>query len=247
MKLSDIQPIQNEPALFIKNKKILVVADLHIGIESQLREQGVSTSSKTKNMVDKLQKIIKKYKPIEIILLGDVKHNIPSTTIQERRDVKNFLNILKENGLVHIVPGNHDGNIGKISPGGIIIHPSDGYIVENIAFVHGHRWPNTEVMKCEQIVISHTHPTIMFTDRLGHKTFEPCWIKASILKEKLFEKYPNGTCSSVLVIPSFNPLCGGIAANQEGIAGPIGKLIDIENAQVYLIDGTDLGKVKLIK
>jgi putative SbcD/Mre11-related phosphoesterase len=247
MDLSDLQPIQNEPALFIKNKKILIVADLHIGIESQLREQGLSTSSKTQNLIDRILEICKKYKPFQIILLGDIKHNIPSSTIQERKDVKNFLNTLSSYGNVHIVPGNHDGNIGKISPQEIIIHPSDGFKIENIGFVHGHRWPKNDVMECDQLILSHTHPTIMFTDRLGHKTFESCWIKGSILKEKLVEKYPNATCSSVLVIPSFNPLCGGIAANQEGIAGPIGKLIDIENAQIYLIDGTSLGKVKLIK
>jgi len=247
MDLSDIQPIQNEPALFIKNKKILVVADLHIGIESQLREQGLSIFSKTKDMVDNLLKICKKYKPREIILLGDVKHNIPSSTIQERRDVKNFLLTIKEFGTVHIIPGNHDGNIGKISPQEVIIHPSDGFLIENIGFIHGHRWPSKEIMNCDQLIISHTHPTILFTDRLGYKAFEPCWIKSNFIKDKLIDKYPNSVCTSLLVVPAFNILCGGIAVNQEGVTGPIGKIMDIQNAQIYLIDGTSLGKVKAIK
>ena len=150
MDLSDLQPIPNEPVLFINNKKILIVADLHIGIESQLREQGLSTSSRTQNMIDHLLKICKKHKPLEIILLGDVKHNIPSSTIQERRDVKNFLTTIKEYGTIHILPGNHDGNINKISPQEIIIHPSNGFSIENIGFVHGHRWPSKEIMKCDQ-------------------------------------------------------------------------------------------------
>jgi len=38
MESTDIQPVVNEPALLITNKKILVVADLHIGIESELWE-----------------------------------------------------------------------------------------------------------------------------------------------------------------------------------------------------------------
>ena len=83
MDLSEIQPIPNELALFIKNKQILVVADLHIGIESQLREQGLHTSSQTQKMMDHLLLICKKYKPKEIILLGDIKHNIPSATIKK--------------------------------------------------------------------------------------------------------------------------------------------------------------------
>jgi metallophosphoesterase superfamily enzyme len=67
MDLSEIQPIPNESALFIKNKQILVVADLHIGIESQLREQGLHVSSQAQKMIDHLLSICKKYKPKEII------------------------------------------------------------------------------------------------------------------------------------------------------------------------------------
>ena len=48
-------------------------------------------------------------------------------------------------------------------------------------------------------------------------------------------------------MPSFNPLCGGIAVNQQGISGPLGKLIDAKNGEVYLIDGTSLGRVKSIE
>ena len=247
MDVSQLQPISNEPALFIKNKKILVVADLHIGIESQLREQGLFTSSKTQNMIDHLLSICDKSKPNEILLLGDIKHNIPSATIQERKDVKNFLANIKEYGTIHIVPGNHDGFIHKLTSSETIIHPSDGFTIGNVGFVHGHRWPNEEIMQCDQIISAHTHPTIMFTDRLGYKTFESCWIKGNLVGDKLKKKYPNAIDSKILVMPAFNPLCGGIAANQEGVSGPIGKIMDIENAQIYLIDGTSLGKVKDIK
>ena len=64
---------------------------------------------------------------------------------------------------------------------------------------------------------------------------------------KLEEKYPSSSHPEILVMPAFNPLCGGIAVNQEGITGPIGKITDIRNARIYLIDGTSLGKVKDIK
>jgi len=242
----ELKPISNEPALFI-NKKILVVADLHIGIESELREQGINTASQTQTMTNRLIALFKKYKPKEIILLGDIKHNIPSSTIQERKDVRNFLETIQTHGIIHIIPGNHDGNLQKISPLDIIIHPSDGFVLENLGFVHGHRWPSKEIMRCDQIIIAHTHPTIMLTDRLGHKNFEPCWIKGNFLDSKLKEKYLGSASPKILIMPAFNPLCGGIAANQEGITGPIGKIIDMENAEVYLLDGSALGKVKDIK
>ena len=243
MKSLAVWPITNEPALFINSEKILIIADLHIGIETELREYGLNTSSQTSNITNHLISLCKKYRPREIVLLGDIKHNIPSSTIQERRDVKNLLETIQSYGTVHIVPGNHDGNIRKISPDGTIIHPSDGVVFENVGFVHGHRWPSDEFMKCEQIMIGHTHPTIMLTDRLGYKMFEPCWLKGNLVKNKLKEKYPDSNDVRILVMPAFNPLCGGIAVNREGVTGPIGRIMDVENAEVYLLDGSSLGKV----
>jgi len=243
---TELKPIPNEPALLINNK-ILVVADLHIGIESELREQGINTASQTQIMTNRLITLCKKYKSKEIVLLGDIKHNIPSLTIQERKDVINFLETIQQYGIIHIISGNHDGNIQRITPTSITIHPSDGFILENIGFVHGHRWPSEEIMRCEQIIMAHTHPTIMLTDRLEYKTFEPCWLKAKTIQDKLEDRYPDSKESQILVTPAFNPLCGGISVNREGIMGPIGKIIDVENTEVYLLDGSDLGKVKDIK
>jgi putative SbcD/Mre11-related phosphoesterase len=247
MQKIDLQPILNEPALFINEKKILVLADLHIGIESELNEKGINAASQIKKITNHFILLCKKYKPKEIVLLGDIKHNIPSSTIQERKDVKNFLEEIKSYGIIHIVPGNHDGNIQKILPDHTILHPSDGFIIENMGFVHGHRWPSQEIMDSKQMIMGHTHPTIMFTDRLGYKTFEPCWVKANFDKNKLKQKYSNSSNPEILVMPAFNPLCGGIAANSQGITGPLGKIIDIKNAQIFLIDGTHLGKIKDIK
>jgi len=245
--ISKIQPIPNEPALFIEGKKILVIADLHIGIESELKEQGVNAESQTQKMTDHLIGLCKKYKPREIILLGDIKHNIPISTKLERRDVGDFLYEIKDLGNIHIIPGNHDGNIDWLTPEDMQIHSSAGFVIENVGFVHGHRWPSEEVMNCDQIIIAHTHPTIMLTDRLEYKAFESCWLKGSFLKNKLEDKYPYSRNPKILIIPAFNPLCGGIAVNKDGINGPIGKIIDIDNSQVYLLDGSSLGQVKNIE
>ncbi|UCD14254.1 MAG: metallophosphoesterase [Thermoplasmatales archaeon] len=246
MKPSDIQPVLNEPALLIKNK-ILVIADLHIGIESELRELGLQAPSQTSSMAKRLIALFRKYRPKTIILLGDIKHNIPLSTIQERTDVKRFLTQIQSFGTIHVLPGNHDGNIGRFLSPNIRLHSSIGFVFEGIGFVHGHRWPSEEVMQCEYIVIGHTHPIIMLTDRLGYKTFEPCWLRGRCISSKLIEKYPNSHNPSIIVMPAFNPLCGGIAVNKEPLIGPFSKIMDVKNADVYLPDGSSLGKVKDIE
>lgn len=247
MEFKDIKPVINEPALYIEEEKILVVADLHIGIEIELNELGLHSSSQTSSMIKRLISLIKKYKPEMIILLGDIKHDIVSSTAQERTDVKRFLKEIKSFGSIHILPGNHDGNIHRLIHPEIHLHTSNGFAYKNIGFIHGHRWPNKDVMKCENVIIGHTHPTIMLKDRLGYKNFEPCWMRGKCKKEILKEKYPDSSNPNIIVMPTFNPLCGGISINTEALIGPFNKIMDVKNSEVYLPDGSSLGKVKYIE
>ena len=246
MKLENILPILDQPAFLIKDKKILVISDLHIGIEEELKNFGINSGSQTKKILKKMIKICDKYKPKEIILLGDIKHNIPSSTYQERKDVKNFLEKIKELSKIHIIPGNHDGNISKICPNDIIIHPTDGMIVGDIAFTHGHKWPKKELINSKKIIIGHTHPTIMLTDRMNIRSYEPCFVKTNFITDKLTEKYKTKNNPDLFILPAFNSLCGGVALNKDGIVGPFSKIINIKKSKIFLLNGTYLGKVEKI-
>jgi putative SbcD/Mre11-related phosphoesterase len=242
-----LQPLIDEPALLLKEKKLLVIADLHIGIESELRENGLQVPSQTKIMEERLISVVTKNKVNDIILLGDIKHTIPSSTHQERTDVKNFLDMIQSYSTLHVLPGNHDGNIDRLLTPGIQLHPSDGYVFEGIGFTHGHRRPSVEIMQCDQVIIGHSHPTVMLMDRLGYRTFEQCWLRGPPLLDALQEKYPNSPTSQILLLPAFNPLCGGTAVNQDSLLGPFKSLVDVDNSDLYLLDGSSMGKVKDLK
>jgi len=118
---------------------------------------------------------------------------------------------------------------------------------ENVGFIHRHRCPSEDIMNSDQIIMAHTHPTVMLTDRLNHRSFEPCWIKTSFIESKLHEKYPDSFNPRILIIPAFNPLCGGIPINKDRLVGPLRKIIDMDNARIYLLDGTLLGNIKNIQ
>src|SRR3972149_6416617 len=80
----DRRPIPDHAALLV-NHEILAVADLHIGLEENLREAGVTLPSRGERMADEIEGIAKQYGAARLVLAGDVKHFVPRMASQERR------------------------------------------------------------------------------------------------------------------------------------------------------------------
>jgi len=194
------------------------------------------------DMFQKSVRLLNKYETDFVFISGDL------TTWGLLTEYEMAAEVLKQiNGKLIVVPGNHDGSIMHFIPDDIILHSSGGYIMDGIGFVHGHRWPKKSVMDADFLFCGHSHPTVMLSDRLKYQNFEPCWVKTSLLIEETKKRYdqfnPNVT---VLVFPAFNLLCGGSAVNKDGLVGPLKNILDLENAELFLLDGTDIGKVKRI-
>lgn len=242
-----LYPVPHAPVLWIHELKMLVLADLHIGIENELKEHGLQVPSQTLKMKKKLFHLAEEYKPETIIILGDIKHSIPSTPFLEKKELYNFLEGLLDFASVHVIPGNHDGSIKHFIPDDIQLHSSKGFQINSIGFVHGHRWPKRSIMNGEFLFCGHSHPTVMLSDRLNYQNFEPCWVKTSLLKENMKKRYDHFNPDlKVVVFPAFNLLCGGSAVNKDGLVGPLKNIVDLANADLFLLDGTDLGKAKRI-
>lgn len=253
-----ITPLYGERVLSLDTPqgRLLVIADLHIGIEYELSLSGVNLPSQSPRLFSSIDKICQEWKPDGIILLGDIKHIIPkalgshreylTAVSKERQDIHSFLRRLNDYAPIEIIPGNHDGNLHRIVSSCYPLHPSHGLLIkgstETIGLVHGHAWPSQEVMAADYLVMGHTHPTLRIRDHQGSILHTPCWIRASFLQHKINNRY--GKINPHLIVaPAFNPLCGGIAVNVDGLAGPLGKLVDMDAAIIYLLNGTNLGKV----
>lgn len=242
-----IRPIPQIPALFIKEKQMLVLADLHIGIENELQQQGLHVSSQYPQMWYMINKLCMDYQPKEIVLLGDIKHSIPQTPFHEKKQLRTFFQQLSDLASIHIIPGNHDGNIKWYLSEEIILHGSDGAIFDGLGCVHGHRWPKERVMNASYLLLGHTHPTVMLQDRLKYETYESCWIKTRLNKEQTRLHYDSfNPQMEIIVLPAFNPLCGGMAVNKEGIMGPMNALINRVDTEYFLLDGSYLGTTKTL-
>ncbi len=234
-----------EPALLIEPEKILIVADLHIGLEQTLFEAGITIPSQFERLKDKLRKIIEQTKAKHLVILGDVKHDVAKVSVQEYKEITDFFNYFSDIK-ISVVKGNHDGAIEKVIPRGVDVYESKGFVYKNLAFTHGQAWPEASALEAEYIFIGHVHPLIEFFSN-NIRIAEHCWIRCKINQKKLEKKYKRkSNLKEAIIIPTFNHLTGGIALNSKTFKpkDPILKALDLKTAEVYLLDGTYLGNLK---
>lgn len=245
-----ISPVFGAPLLLVEgNERVLVAADLHIGLEHELWLGGVCIPSQTEKILAALQGFLEEIKPDRLLLLGDIKHNVPKASWQEKREIPEFLRRLCARAIVEIVPGNHDGNIADMAPLGVRVRPSSGFVLDGVGYFHGHTWPDERVMRAGSLVAGHLHPAIRLPDRLGHTTSSPVWAKTRLIGAAVEEHYGFASQSDIIIAPAFNVLCGGLPLNEpvEEMRGPLLAMADMERARLYLLDGTDLGRLEEIK
>lgn len=250
-----ISPLLNEPALVVENKfKTLVVADIHLGIEWELYQSGFSIPTQVEKRKKRVLDYIRKVKPAIVVLLGDIKHNVPITSWQEKYEVPEFLKDIASFAPVDIVPGNHDGDIETLAPENVKVHGMRGFVLDGVGYFHGHTWPDVELFSATHVVMSHNHPTIRFTDSLGHGVSEEVWVRTHFIEKAISEHYGKVEFRNpeVIIMPAFNELCGGVPFNEsihEELLGPVfsNHAIELERARVFLLDGTDLGNIGRLK
>jgi len=265
-----IAPVYNAPLLLVQGEeKVLVAADLHLGLEHELFLSGISIPSQTGRILARLLGFIEEIRPDRLVLLGDVKHNVPRTSWQERTEVPEFLKSLSSAVRVDVVAGNHDSNLADMAPMGVRMRPASGFVLDGVGYFHGHTWPDEKTMFAKHLVAGHLHPAIRLSDPLGHGTACPVWARARIMRTAVEEHYGQAyDCDSnrgsnrdsnsnsnghsngeIIIAPAFNHLCGGLLLNEpvEDMRGPLMVVIDWDRARLHMLDGTDLGTLSEIK
>lgn len=218
----ELYPVINKPAIIIESdKKYLVVADLHLGKEYEYYKKGIKVPDVGQKMKAELLKIIKRKNIDELILLGDIKHNLPFTSYFEKLNLPKFLEFKIP---ITLVKGNHDGNIEELVPNDVL----KSMRIEEYVLTHGHI-----LIENTNLIMGHIHPVIEFMDSNGKITRLKCFLKTE-------------TPLNVVILPSFNPIIEGISVNKnEEIPGPYFESgrFDIKDFDCYLLDGTYLGRI----
>lgn len=228
--------IKNQAAMKIGN--YLVVSDIHIGLTKDLWQAGVSLPSQVSSLAKRINKLKRLTHAKYLVINGDLKHKVTGISAQERREVPEFISLLRFSKIV-IIKGNHDGNIEKlIDDRRVSVKKS--LAVGSCLITHGHMSVKTTK---KIIVVGHNHPCVRFRDEMGAVYTEPVWVRG-----KAEEKDAKGVMHSktIIIMPAFNELSGYYTVNKGRFQGPVASTLT-KSAHIYLLDGTDLGRIRDVK
>ncbi|HLC39709.1 MAG TPA: metallophosphoesterase [archaeon] len=248
--------VTDQPAAFIPEISTLVIAELHLGLEVDLYKGGVFVPAQGPQFEKTVSSLIELTKAKTLVIVGDIKHKVPGSTLLEDREIPKFLTNISKKIKTILVKGNHDDRIEEIMPEEVKVYPSHGFRIDRYGFFHGHAWPSTRLFACDYLFMGHLHPAIEFKDAFGFRAVEQVWVKGKLDEEKVRKKFElKGTEVgelNLIVLPVFNQLLSGIAINKlakEELIGPIlaNNFVDVKNSSIYMLDGTFLGTMKNIR
>jgi putative SbcD/Mre11-related phosphoesterase len=273
-----IRLLTPHPALMVESgERVLLAADLHLGMEYDLAKQGINIPYQWTRMLEELLALLDEHKPDRLILVGDVKHGVPATSFQEKREIPSFFEALLDAvDRIDVTRGNHDANIQNYLPEGVSLHSSKGVIIGDgfqVACLHGHAWPPPEIMAVDCVVMAHNHPTVMLNTPLGIRVTERAWVRGRCVPESLAKAFLEQDnvkteddpltafeenylvqpgSPEIIIMPMFNDLLGGLPVNTDSPKSLLGPLfrtdaVNMDDFDVYTLDGTYVGKVGFLR
>jgi putative SbcD/Mre11-related phosphoesterase len=247
----DVQPVPGERVLLARGdgRTVMVAADLHMGLERRMADEGWHMPSSTHGLMARLMFLVDAHQVDVLALVGDIKDSVYTASRQEEDELPRVIRQLADAvDELHLIKGNHDGDLEAWVPyrKHITIHGGRGARIGDLGLCHGHTWPDREVMEADFLVLAHNHPSVEFVDRLGHRLREPAWFRTRLVRELVVDRYGE-VDPEVILMPPFNELLYGTPLNRPGYEG-LGPLltrgvVDLENAEVYLLDGIHLGRL----
>ena len=240
----------DNPAAYISDKKILVIADLHIGIEHSLFKSGIVISAQSEKFQKSLGYLINQTGAKTLVILGDLKYDVPGISLREEREIPKLFEYLVGKVKVVLTKGNHDTELKGLLPEKMKVYGSRGFKSGKYGFFHGHAWPNKALMKCDYLFMGHLQPAVEFIDKFSYRSIQQVWLKGKLDQRLIKKRYKISKTGklNIIVAPSFNRLSGSLAVNKflKGeLLGPLltNNILDISKTTAYLLDGTCLGRV----
>lgn len=260
-----VKPLKDFAALLVDSPvRTLIVADLHVGFEEELRDAGFMVPVQSWKIVESLVNILRSYEPKKLVVLGDLKHKVPGASKIEWRYLPSMVDEIKNHiDELVLVPGNHDGGIDDIIGNSIAYASSNGFMLDDgrskLGLFHGHAWPSKELLDSNTLIMAHMHPVVRLGTDIGLTVRRRVWLRLEGPSERLERKLGirkglrRRKNIKLLVMPSFNEFLSGLAVNaaSEGreLIGPVVRsgAFELSSGEVYTLDGIHLGKVSVLR
>ncbi len=230
----NLKIIDSLPILFIKDERILVIADLHLGIEAIMSQDGTYLPhNQTQDLIELVSYYLKELKPEELILNGDVKHSFHEPTKIENRDVQSFLRAISPHvKKISITQGNHDIFLSWAIKGidNISFH-KNYYTKGKYFFTHGDKeLPKELPEETKYIIIGHEHPILEAKINKLQKIRAPAFVVVPLKKKDV----------TLIVLPAFSSYSSGTPINpafKDNLLSPILRNdVDLSECQLYALD-----------
>lgn len=227
-------------ALFVRSRRALAIADIHLGYEETLRREGtLLPRGHFTRLIARLEEIMGRLgvstrEPLEhLIINGDLTHPFDYLPVGEGSELRALLKLLE--GISHkivILEGNHDRSLSlnMLSEEYERVQIRDFYELAEVLFFHGDREPETLPSGVKTLAIGHEHPAVGLRDRVtGRVELFKCFLVGEYRGRRL------------IVQPSFNPLVEGSDLTRERCLSPLLSEEALGKFEVYPV--SDRGAV----
>lgn len=227
------------------SQKVLLVSDLHLGIELEWYRSGLDISNPqwSFEIIRNLKKDILEIKPTHVLIVGDLEHSfrhfrkgvkktVQKVWVSGKRTKEKILDyftsqILSIEGLtIGLIRGNQDTEYYAALKSQIINYPSSGVLLfdNQLGVFHGNIKPSEDLLKANEIVLGHVHPAIELKDELNIKYKFPVFARLNITKKELSTliggKYKLSDIGehnvTITILPAYNRFFGGFSLNKSG-------------------------------
>lgn len=186
MRYADNVVVPGLPALYNKRKNAIIIADLHLGFESDAAREGMYLPRlQLKKSLDLIETLHGQTGARMLVVDGDLKHTFEKLTMQEREEVSKFLAKAKDLfSEIVLVRGNHDTFVTRITSRFDVSVVEEFRLDDETLLVHGHKLFE-DIERVEgYIIIGHEHPAVKVSDELGSIAKYPCFLSMPLENSK---------------------------------------------------------------
>lgn len=206
MEILNFQTISSIPALYYEGLDLVVISDLHLGLEGGMTSKGSYVPEfQLEELIEDLEEIRKRTQASRLLINGDLKNEFNTSLYSEKKEIKEFIE--KAEGLFEelvLIKGNHDTFIESIVE-------EKGYemkkyfLEDKTLFTHGHislEELDVDEKDFDTVVIGHEHPALELKDDVGVKEKIDCILYGKNSEGKAF-----------IVMPAFSTISNGSSIN----------------------------------